>query len=200
MPGIVLRLSGAQIAAEKKRKAEEAAARESAESERRAAEDAEDREAARQRAAELCADVAYHREGLPAPPPHAHPCACCCCICMDSKCCGKTSARGIAESFKCCGTCYRHLLLYMSARFQQAKRSYFRVFPVMSAGAVSSLEREGKLAWFTEPKEAVPGQRVKLFYNAQSGSLSHMAPLPSPPTLVLGYNGWLDTQASVLPS
>ena len=63
-----------------------------------------------------------------------------------------------------------------------------------AAGAVSSLERERVLAWFTEPKEPVPGQKVKLFYNAQTGPLSHMSPLPSPPTVVLGYNGWLDTK------
>ena len=63
-----------------------------------------------------------------------------------------------------------------------------------AAGAVSSLERDGLLAWFTEPQEPVPGQNVKLFYNAQTGPLSHMSPLPSPPTVVLGYNGWLDTK------
>ena len=42
----------------------------------------------------------------------------------------------------------------------------------------------------------MPGQKVKLFYNAQSGSLAHMTPLPSPPTVVLGFNGWIDTQVS----
>ena len=69
---------------------------------------------------------------------------------------------------------------------------------VLGAGAESSLEREGKLTWFTEPKQPVPGQRVKLLYNAQSGSLAYMTPLPSPPTLVLGYNGWIDTQVGTL--
>ena len=59
---------------------------------------------------------------------------------------------------------------------------------------MSSLEREGTLTWFTEPKPPVPGQRVQLLYNAQSGPLAYMTPLPSPPTLVLGYNGWIDTQ------
>ncbi len=63
---------------------------------------------------------------------------------------------------------------------------------------MSSLEREGKLTWFTEPKQPIPGQRVKLLYNAQSGSLAYMTPLPSPPTLVLGYNGWIDTQVGTL--
>ena len=42
----------------------------------------------------------------------------------------------------------------------------------------------------------MPGQKIKLFYNAQSGSLAHMTPLPSPPTVVLGFNGWIDTQVS----
>ena len=42
----------------------------------------------------------------------------------------------------------------------------------------------------------MPGQKVKLFYNAQSGSLAHMTPLPSPPTVVLGFNGWIDTQVN----
>ena len=63
---------------------------------------------------------------------------------------------------------------------------------------MSSLDREGKLTWFTEPEQPVPGQRVKLLYNAQSGPLTYMTPLPSPPTLVLGYNGWIDTQVGVL--
>ena len=63
-----------------------------------------------------------------------------------------------------------------------------------AAGALSSLQRDGKLAWFSEPKEPMPGQEVRLFYNAQSGSLAHMTPLPSPPTVVLGFNGWIDTQ------
>ena len=55
--------SRAQIAAEKARKAEEAAQREAAERERREAEEAEDRSAARARAAELRESVAYHRQG-----------------------------------------------------------------------------------------------------------------------------------------
>lgn len=59
---------------------------------------------------------------------------------------------------------------------------------------MSSLEREGRLTWFTEPGQPVPGQRVRLLYNAQSGPLAYMTPLPSPPTLVLGYNEWSDTQ------
>ena len=63
---------------------------------------------------------------------------------------------------------------------------------------MSSLERERKLTWFTEPKQPVPGHKVKLLYNAQSGSLAYMTPLPSPPTLVLGYNGWIDTQVGTL--
>ena len=63
---------------------------------------------------------------------------------------------------------------------------------------MSSLEREGKLTWFTEPNQPVPGQRVKLLYNAQSGSLAYLTPLPSLPTLVLGYNGWIDTQVGTL--
>ena len=69
----------------------------------------------------------------------------------------------------------------------------------LDAGAVSSLERDGKLAWFTEPKELVPGQKVRLLYNAQSGCLSNMTPLPSPPTVILGFNGWLDTQVGMDP-
>ena len=68
---------------------------------------------------------------------------------------------------------------------------------MLGAGAVSSLEREGKLTWFTEPKQPVPGQGLKLLYNAQSGPLGYMTPLPSPPTLVLGYNGWADTQVGI---
>ncbi len=52
-----------QIAAEKKRKAEEREARARQQQERRAAEDAEDRAAAQQRATELRNAVAYHREG-----------------------------------------------------------------------------------------------------------------------------------------
>ena len=58
-----------QVAAEKKRKADEKAARTRAEEERRAAEDAEDQSAAQQRARELRDNVAFHREG----PPPAHP-------------------------------------------------------------------------------------------------------------------------------
>ena len=53
----------AQIAAEKARKAEEAAQREAAERERREAEEAQDRTAARARAVELRESVAYHRQG-----------------------------------------------------------------------------------------------------------------------------------------
>ena len=56
-------LSILQIAAEKKRKAEEREARARQQQERRAAEDAEDRAAAQQRATELRSAVAYHREG-----------------------------------------------------------------------------------------------------------------------------------------
>ena len=59
----------AQVAAEKKRKADEKAARARAEEERRAAEDAEDKSAAQQRARELRDNVAFHREGSPP----AHP-------------------------------------------------------------------------------------------------------------------------------
>ena len=58
-----LRSASLQIAAGKKRKAEEAEARARAEEERAAAEDAEDRAAAEQRAKELRNDVAYHLEG-----------------------------------------------------------------------------------------------------------------------------------------
>ena len=52
-----------QVAAEKKRRAEEREARARQLQERRAAEDAEDRAAAQQRAAQLRNAVAYHREG-----------------------------------------------------------------------------------------------------------------------------------------
>lgn len=55
--------SAVQIAAEKKRRAEEGEARARQQQERRAAEDAEDRAAAQQRATELRNAVAYHREG-----------------------------------------------------------------------------------------------------------------------------------------
>lgn len=51
------------MAAEKKRKAEEAAAREVAEKERREREDADDRAAAKQRALELRDSVVFHRQG-----------------------------------------------------------------------------------------------------------------------------------------
>ena len=57
--------SAVQIAAEKKRRAEEGEARTRQQQERRAAEDAEDCAAARQRATELRNAVAYHREGQP---------------------------------------------------------------------------------------------------------------------------------------
>jgi starch synthase len=57
-------VSDEQVAAEKKRKAEEAKAREAAERERREREDAEDRAAAQQRAFELRESVHYHRQGL----------------------------------------------------------------------------------------------------------------------------------------
>ena len=60
---VTLRWASLQIAAGKKRKAEEAEARARAEEERAAAEDAEDLAAAEQRAKELRNDVAYHREG-----------------------------------------------------------------------------------------------------------------------------------------
>ena len=56
-----------QVAAEKKRKADEKAARARAVEERRAAEDTEDQSAAQQRARELRDNVTFHREG---PPPH----------------------------------------------------------------------------------------------------------------------------------
>ena len=59
----------AQVAAEKKRKADEKAARARAEEERQATEDAEDKSAAQQRARELRNNVAFHREG----PSPAHP-------------------------------------------------------------------------------------------------------------------------------
>ncbi len=52
-----------QVAAAKKRKAEEASAREAAEVERRECADADDRAAAQQRALDLRQSVAYHREG-----------------------------------------------------------------------------------------------------------------------------------------
>ena len=60
---LTLRWASVQIAAGKKRKAEEAEARARAEEDRMAAEDAEDRAAAEQRAKELRNDVVYHREG-----------------------------------------------------------------------------------------------------------------------------------------
>ena len=56
-----------QVAAGKKRKAEEMMAWARAEEERQAAENAEDKSAAQQRAKELRANVVFHREGpLPA--------------------------------------------------------------------------------------------------------------------------------------
>lgn len=60
---LTLRCASLQIAAGKKRKAEEAEARARAEEDRVATEEAEDRAAAEQRAKELRNDVAYHREG-----------------------------------------------------------------------------------------------------------------------------------------
>jgi hypothetical protein len=69
------------------------------------------------------------------------------------------------------------------------------------AGAVSRLERTpGLVAWCTDPEKLVPGKRAKLFYNASAGPLAFMAPLPTPPSIIIGHNGWLDTQvrASVL--
>ncbi len=56
------------MAAEKKRKEEEAASREAAEKERREREEADNRTAAKQRAADLCDSVAYHRQGPPKTP------------------------------------------------------------------------------------------------------------------------------------
>lgn len=64
------------------------------------------------------------------------------------------------------------------------------------AGAVARLERAGgQLAWCTRPEALQAGQRAQLLYNCAAGPLGFMAPLPSPPTLILGHNGWLDTQA-----
>ena len=60
---------------------------------------------------------------------------------------------------------------------------------------MSRLERPGgQVAWLTEPPVLQGGQRAQLLYNAQAGPLSFMCPLPSPPTVILGHNGWLDTQ------
>lgn len=60
---------------------------------------------------------------------------------------------------------------------------------------MSRLERPGsQVAWLTEPPVLQGGQRARLLYNAQAGPLGFMCPLPSPPTVILGHNGWLDTQ------
>ena len=65
----------------------------------------------------------------------------------------------------------------------------------IATGAVSQLERPGGLvAWLTTPTVLQGGQRARLLYNAQAGPLGFMCPLPSPPTVILGHNGWLDTQ------
>jgi hypothetical protein len=66
---------------------------------------------------------------------------------------------------------------------------------VLPAGALNEMQRQdGQIAWCTEPKDLIPGKRAKLLYNAQTGPLSFMAPLPSAPSVILGHNGWLDTQ------
>ncbi len=60
---------------------------------------------------------------------------------------------------------------------------------------MARLERTpGQVAWFTEPEGLMPGKRAKLLYNATAGPLAFMAPLPTAPSIVLGHNGWLDTQ------
>ncbi|CAL8465412.1 g4948 [Coccomyxa elongata] len=66
-------------------------------------------------------------------------------------------------------------------------------------GAVARLERSpGQVAWFTEPEGLMPGKRAKLLYNASAGPLAFMAPLPSAPSILLGHNGWLDTQEVIM--
>ncbi len=60
---------------------------------------------------------------------------------------------------------------------------------------MSRLQREGaEVAWFTEPAELVPGQCARLLYNVRAGPLGFMSPLPSAPAVIIGHNGWLDSQ------
>lgn len=168
-----------QVAAEKKRKAEEAKQREQAERVRKEAEEAVDRAAAKQRAFELRESVHYHRQGVAArlsavakhEPSHKS---------------NKTQGHNLEDGLFCItGGAY--------------VRNILQQWLTMHAGAVSKLERlDGQVAWYTEPAELLPGRKAKLFYNAQAGPLAFMAPLPSAPSVILGHNGWLDSQVSFL--